>query len=228
MRISMKRLEERSKNPISRLSGRILGFFLIFLGFLSPVSARDKESKEEPVRASSTKEALKAKKKEEGSPKTTAKSASDSSEPPKPVLVATFEDWGVYLTKGKDKTCYVLGQPSERKPSQLKRDPAYLFISTRPQESVRDEISVSMGFEVKITEKAKAVAKVGNESFEMISKGSNLWLKEAGQEGRFVQALKKGAKLTVEAASQKGNKTSDLYRLSGLNAALERLQKECR
>ncbi len=51
----------------------------------------------------------------------------------KPVQIGTFGDWGVFLAEaGKEKTCYALAQPKERDPAKLKRDPAYVFISTGP------------------------------------------------------------------------------------------------
>jgi hypothetical protein len=39
--------------------------------------------------------------------------------------------------------------------------------------------------------------------------------------------LRKGSKLSVRAASAKGNVTTDVYSLSGLSGALDRMQKEC-
>ncbi|HWG03910.1 MAG TPA: hypothetical protein VG271_02755, partial [Beijerinckiaceae bacterium] len=65
----------------------------------------------------------------------------------KPQLVGSFGDWGAYAAKtGGGKTCYALAQPKDRQPGDLKRDPAYIFISERPAENVHDEISIIMGF----------------------------------------------------------------------------------
>ena len=67
----------------------------------------------------------------------------------KPLLVASFGDWGVYQTQAvKGRVCYTLAQPKDRAPADLKRDPAYAFISDRPAEGVRNEISFIMGFDV--------------------------------------------------------------------------------
>ena len=49
---------------------------------------------------------------------------------------------------GKSRICYTLAQPKTRDPEDLKRDPAYAFISERPAERVRNEVSFIMGFEV--------------------------------------------------------------------------------
>lgn len=144
----------------------------------------------------------------------------------KPVPVTTSGDWGVFTTQGgKSKTCYVLAKPSARAPAALKRDPAYVFISTRPAENVRNEISIIMGFAMKAGGDARA--DIGGVTFELAPQGSNAWLRNLAEQDRFLDALRKGSKMTVRAASAKGNVTTDTYSLSGLSGALDRLGKEC-
>ena len=98
---------------------------------------------------------------------------------------------------GKEKTCYALATPKAREPGKLQRDPAYIFISNRPAEKVRGEVSVIMGFAMK--DGAAAHADVGGENFDLVAKGSNAWIKNPAEEARFVEALKKGSKLIVKA-----------------------------
>src|ERR1700727_1477120 len=70
-------------------------------------------------------------------------------EPAKPSLVATFGDWNVFVGEvGKGRICYTLAQPKSREPASLPRDPGYAFISDRPSEGVRNEVSFIMGFDV--------------------------------------------------------------------------------
>ena len=67
----------------------------------------------------------------------------------KPALVATFGDWNVFVAEaGKGRICYTLAQPKTREPASLKRDPGYAFISDRPGEGVRNEVSFIMGFDI--------------------------------------------------------------------------------
>ncbi|MDB5594320.1 MAG: hypothetical protein JWM36_1281 [Hyphomicrobiales bacterium] len=153
------------------------------------------------------------------------KDAAKSGPTGKPTLVASVGDWGVYATPaGRERTCYALAQPKERAPAALKRDPAYLFISTRPAENVRNEVSIIMGFDVK-TEKIPAEVSVGTRKFAMAAQGSHLWVQDSG--APIVDAMRGGSKLTVKAASGRGNQTTDSYSLAGLKPALERVQKEC-
>jgi invasion protein IalB len=152
--------------------------------------------------------------------------AGDESSPPgKPSQLGTYGDWNVYLARGeKTKTCYALATPKERTPGGLNRDPAYVFISNRPGENVRHEVSVIMGFPLK---EDGAHAEVAGSTFALIAKGTNAWIKNPAEEGRFIDALKKASKLTVKAASVKGRVTTDSYSLTGLSQALERVEKEC-
>jgi hypothetical protein len=175
-------------------------------------------------------------------------------EPAKPSLVATFGDWNVFVGEvGKGRICYTLAQPKSREPASLTRDPGYAFISDRPSEGVRNEVSFIMGFDVaagdtaesspdakpgeKTASKSNAksktpvapapVALVDQASFEMLPKGGNLWVKNAAKESALVAEMRKGAKLEIKAASLRGHQSIDTYSLTGFAQAMERLQKEC-
>ncbi len=193
--------------------------------------------------------------------------AADQSASAKPLLVVSFGDWGVYHTQAtKGRVCYTLAQPKDRAPAGLKRDPAYAFISDRPGEGVRNEISFIMGFDVvnppesvpapaaeakkpaadskkpavaaeskkpaaaepkKKPEDKQPMAIVGDQSFELLAKTTNLWVKNAAKESQLVDEMRKGAKLEVKATSKKGNTTTDTYSLTGFAQALDRVQKDC-
>ena len=145
----------------------------------------------------------------------------------KPVLAGTYGDWGAYTTmNGKSKVCYVLGQPKERLPNGLKRDPAFLFISRRTAEGVKNEISFGMGFDLK-EGSTVGTAEVSIVKVDMVAKGSNAWVKNPAEETTLLDAMKKGARLVVKAASKKNNVTSDSYSLNGLAQAWDRVLKDC-
>src|ERR1700689_3120076 len=67
----------------------------------------------------------------------------------KPALVGSYGDWKVYHSgAGKARICYLLAEPKSRDPDDSKREKAYAFISERPSEHVRNELSFVMGFDV--------------------------------------------------------------------------------
>lgn len=150
---------------------------------------------------------------------------------PKSNQVGSYGDWGAFTAQGKGKTCYALAKPKDRAPATLKRDDAYIFISNRPSENVRNEVSVIMGFPMTDAKtpapKSEPRAEIGTNTFELVAKGANAWLKNPAEEGRFIEAMKRGQKLVVRAASLKGNSSVDTYSLAGVGDALARIHKDC-
>lgn len=144
-----------------------------------------------------------------------------------PLQIGTFGDWGAYETQaGKGKVCYALAKPKSRDPGGLKRDPAYVFIATRPQERVRNEISVIMGFPLKDGIIDAGVDINGNK-FDLLARGENAWVKNAAEEARVIESMRKGSRFVVRVPSKKGHVTTDTYPLSGFAQALDKVAKEC-
>jgi hypothetical protein len=142
------------------------------------------------------------------------------------MLLATFNDWGAYASgQGRARICYALSQPKDRQPKDLKRDPAYLFVSFRPADNVRNEVAVVMGFAAKDGGPAEAV--IGSATYALITKGANAWVRNPVEEGQVIGNMSKAKDLTVKATSGRGNATADRYSLNGFAQALDRARKEC-
>ena len=142
-----------------------------------------------------------------------------------PQLVAQYGDWGVYVSNAKNKVCYALSEPKSRAP-KLSRDPGYFFVSTRPSENVRDEVSIVVGFEIK--DGMDAALNIGGADYPLYTKNDSAWLKNAAEEGKLIDAMRKGHDLTVKSTSTRGNVTTDRYALSGISQALDRAAQECK
>jgi hypothetical protein len=146
-----------------------------------------------------------------------------------PALVGQYGNWGVYAgTSAGNKVCFALAQPqsSETDPPNRPRDPVFLFISTRPADSVREEVSVIIGYPHKPG--TDASAEVGGTTFDLMTQTDNAWLKNPADEPRLVDAMRRGADLVVKGVSGRGTKTTDRFSLSGLSQALDRAGQECR
>ncbi|MFI4995841.1 MAG: Invasion associated locus B family protein [Hyphomicrobiales bacterium] len=137
-----------------------------------------------------------------------------------------FDDWIAYATPGAKKICYALSVPKERLPKNLNRDPGYIFVSYRPDEKVRGEIAVVMGYSVK--EDAPAQAVLGSTSFQLAGKDSSLFVHNAAEEGTMLAAMKKGGSLVVKASSKRGNATTDRFSLAGIAQAIDQAEKACK
>ncbi|WP_051346294.1 MULTISPECIES: invasion associated locus B family protein [unclassified Bradyrhizobium] len=146
-----------------------------------------------------------------------------------PTLIGQFGTWGAYTASpnGK-KVCFALAKPSSSKtnPPNRPRDPAYAFISTRPAEKVVNEVSVMIGYTVKPG--SESTLQVGGGTYAMYTQGDGLWIKNAAEEERMVEAMRKSAEVTVKAVSAKGTETIDTFALKGLAQALDRLGQDCR
>ncbi|MFK8250021.1 invasion associated locus B family protein [Ancylobacter terrae] len=144
-----------------------------------------------------------------------------------PKLAAQFGDWGVYVDQSSgSKICYALAQPKTRIPAGLNRDPAYFFISTRPAENVRNEVSVIMGFPLK--QGSDATLTIGPTNFVLYTRDSGAWVRNVAEESKLVDALRKGREVVVKSTSLRGNATTDTYPLSGIAAAIDRATQECK
>jgi Invasion associated locus B (IalB) protein len=146
-----------------------------------------------------------------------------------PTLIGQFGTWGAYtaLPNGK-KVCFALAKPATSKtnPPNRPRDPAYAFVSTRPAEKVINEVSVMIGYALKPG--SESTAEVGGASYAMYTHGDGLWIKNAAEEERMVDAMRKAADLTVKGVSAKGTETTDTFSLKGLSQALDKLAQDCR
>ncbi len=146
-----------------------------------------------------------------------------------PNLIGQFGTWGAYsaMPNGK-KVCFALAKPSSSKtnPPNRPRDPAYAFVSTRPAEKVVNEVSVMIGYALKPG--SESSLEVGGASYAMYTQGDGLWIKNAAEEERMVDAMRKSADATVKGVSAKGTETTDTFSLKGLAQALDKLAQDCR
>jgi hypothetical protein len=146
-----------------------------------------------------------------------------------PTLIGQFGTWGAYTaTPNGKKVCFALAKPSSSKtiPPNRPRDPAYAFVSTRPAEKVTNEVSVMIGYALKPG--SESTLEVGGASFAMYTQGDGLWIKNAAEEERMVEAMRKSAEAVVKGISAKGTETMDTFSLKGLAQALDRLAQDCR
>ena len=158
-----------------------------------------------------------------------AKSAVAAAGGAEPTLIGQFGTWGAYTASpnGK-KVCFALAKPSSSKtnPPNCPRDPAYAFISTRPAEKVVNEVSVMIGYTLKPG--SESTLEVGGASYAMYTQGDGLWIKNAAEEERMVEAMRKAADVVVKGVSAKGTESTDTFSLKGLSQALDKVAQDCR
>jgi invasion protein IalB len=146
-----------------------------------------------------------------------------------PQLLGTYGDWGAYsANSGGRKVCFALAKPQSAQLNRpgRQRDATYMFVSTRPTENVRNEVSIIFGYTFKPN--ADATVEIGSSKFPMYTQKDGGWIKNAAEEGRMIDAMRKSGELVVKGTSTSGTESTDRYSLKGLGQALDRTAQECK
>jgi len=137
-----------------------------------------------------------------------------------------FKDWQSFvLVKEGVKTCFAQSIPVVKAPKKFKRDSSRLFISFRPAENIKDEISVTNGYEFKL--KAPVSAKSGKKKYDLFSKGRFAWVVDNKDEVKLISTMKKASRLMIIGNSEKGTETTDHYSMMGFTKAYNSAKKSC-
>ena len=140
--------------------------------------------------------------------------------------IGKYKDWESFvLSKEGNKICFVQSIPVVRAPKKLKRDPSRLFVTFRPKENVKNEISVTNGYEFKI--KAPVTAKSGKKSYDLFSKGRFAWVVDNEDESKLITTMKKASRLMIIGNTDKGDQTTDHYSMMGFTKAYNTAKKSC-
>ncbi len=145
-----------------------------------------------------------------------------------PVELGKFEGFTAYAQERKTgRACYIVAQPAKTAPASVRRDPVYLFITHRPKEKIRNEISLSMGYPLKPDAPASLEIVPGG-IFPLAAQNEGAWLAEAANQTLAVDAMRKAREVVVKGTSKRGTATTDTYALKGLAQALARIDQECK
>tara|TARA_Y100000590_G_C15580046_1_gene961951 strand:+ start:62 stop:568 length:507 start_codon:yes stop_codon:yes gene_type:complete len=140
--------------------------------------------------------------------------------------IGKFKDWESFvLSKDGNKICFAQSVPIIRAPKKLKRDPSRLFITFRPSENIKNEISVTNGYEFKL--KAPVVAKSGKKNYDLFSKGRFAWVIDNEEEVKLILTMKKASRLMIIGNTSKGSQTTDHYSMMGFTKAYNSAKKNC-
>lgn len=225
------------RGPMTTVLHRLIAVCLLAIGAFALASTADAQqtAPTSPAAPAKPKAAKSAKPAAKPKPKAATAGPGAASIAPAPVgagtqptLLGVFGDWGAYAaSKDGKKICFALAKPasSETVPANRPRDPAYMFVSSRPAEKVKDEVSILIGYGFKPN--ADATLEVGSASYAMATLDDGAWLKNAGEESQLVDAMRKGNNVTVKGTSARGTATTDVFSLKGLSQALDKVGEEC-
>jgi hypothetical protein len=142
------------------------------------------------------------------------------------VELGRYGDWSLHQGDQEGhRICFAASQPKEKSPPGANRAKTLLYVSAWPKEGVKSEISVKLGYPIKSG--SEVTVTVGNDVFKLFPKEERAYVDDQTEELKLIEAMKKGSKLVVQATSERGTATTDVYSLAGLSQALQVMTQTC-
>ena len=140
--------------------------------------------------------------------------------------IGKFKDWETFtVTENDNKICFAQSIPILRAPKKFERNPSRLFITFRPSEDMKDEVSATSGYTF---QKEKIVkAKTGKKTYDFFSQEEFAWILDTEEEQKFIKAMKKASRVMIIGRTEKRKQTIDHYSLMGFTKAYDTAKKNC-
>jgi len=136
------------------------------------------------------------------------------------------KDWETYIIKSNEgKVCFAQSKPVLQAPKKTQRD-ARLFITFRPSEKIKDEISVTAGYDFNTKNSITATSGKNKYKFDIAQQGF-AWIADNKQEKKMIKIMKKGSRIMITGYNQKGSQTIDHYSLLGFTKAYKAARANC-
>ncbi len=142
-----------------------------------------------------------------------------------PRSTGKYKNWESFIAEtDKGKICFAQTVPTKRAPAAVKRNKSKLFVTFRPSEEIKDEVSLTSGHDYKTS---SVTASSGKRRYSFFSQKDFAWLLDDQEEKKFIQLMKKATDIIVKARTTKGAETTDHYSMMGFTKAYNTAKKTC-
>ena len=142
-----------------------------------------------------------------------------------PRSTGKYKNWESFVAEtDKGKICFAQTVPTKRAPAAVKRDKSKLFVTFRPSEDIKDEVSLTSGHDYKTS---SVTASSGKRKYSFFSQKDFAWLLDDQEEKKFIQLMKKATDIIVKARTANGAETTDHYSMMGFTKAYNTAKKTC-
>ncbi len=142
-----------------------------------------------------------------------------------PRSTGKYKNWESFVAEtDKGKICFAQTVPTKRAPAAVKRDKSKLFVTFRPSEEIKDEVSLTSGHDYKTS---SVTASSGKRRYSFFSQKEFAWLLDDQEEKKFIQLMKKATDIIVKARTTEGAETTDHYSMMGFTKAYNTAKKTC-
>ena len=142
-----------------------------------------------------------------------------------PRSTGKYKNWESFVAEtDKGKICFAQTVPTKRAPAAVKRDKSKLFVTFRPSEEIKDEVSLTSGHDYKTS---SVTASSGKRRYSFFSQKEFAWLLDDQEEKKVIQLMKKATDIIVKARTTEGAETTDHYSMMGFTKAYNTAKKTC-
>jgi len=142
-----------------------------------------------------------------------------------PRSTGKYKNWESFVVEtDKGKICFAQTVPTKRAPAAVKRDKSKLFVTFRPSEEIKDEVSLTSGHDFKTS---SVTASSGKRRYSFFSQKDFAWLLDDQEERNFIKLMKRATNVIVKARTTKGAETTDHYSMMGFTKAYNTPKKTC-
>jgi hypothetical protein len=141
-------------------------------------------------------------------------------------LLGDFRDWSAYATSDSaGKICFVLSKPVSTEPEPDGYGDAYLYLTHRPAERIRNEFNLVAGYT--FSPDSEAQLQVGGETYALFTSDDAAWLLDTDSAQDVASSMRAGTTMVIEGTSERGIKIRQTFSLSGVTAASRAIDAEC-
>ena len=142
-----------------------------------------------------------------------------------PKSTGKYKNWESFTAETvKGKICFAQTIPTKRAPSSIQRGESKLFVTFRPSENIKDEVSLTSGHDYK---SSTVTASSGKKRYSFFSQKKFAWLLDDQEEKNFIKLMKRATNLIIKARMTNGAETTDHYSMMGFTKAYNTAKKTC-
>lgn len=145
---------------------------------------------------------------------------------PQATPLGQFEGWSAFqATENGETFCFMTAQPTSKEPSQLDHGDVILYITHRPSEGTSNVVSLITGYPFR--QDSEVQVSTGRSSASLFTRDNSAWAYDRATDQRLVEAMRRGATLSVRGTSRRGNGTRYAFSLMGFTAAHDEISRAC-
>jgi hypothetical protein len=143
-----------------------------------------------------------------------------------PEFLGSHRDWNVYaFTEDSQKICYIASEPKKQEGDYTRRGNPAVLVTRRPGSPAVDEVSVQPGYSY--LEGSEVEVDIGGREFMLFTRGEHAWAPREEDDQSLINAMKRGANMTVRGTSSRNTFSLDTYSLLGFTAAYNAMVDAC-